>query len=66
MNLWGPAALIVAGYLVSLLLFQFKLTDQTNKRIDDLRADFKTVREDVKSELKSLRDELKERTAKPS
>jgi hypothetical protein len=56
----------VAGYLVSLLLFQFKLTDQTNKRIDDLRADFKTVREDVKSELKSLRDELKERTAKPS
>ena len=55
MNLWGPAALIVAGYLISLLLVVSKLTDQTNKRIDDLR-----------SELKSLRDDLRaERTAKP-
>jgi len=61
MSNWGPAALIVIGYLIS-ILFRFKLTDQTNRRIDDLRSEFNNLRPDFKT----LRDELKKESLSTS
>jgi len=54
---WGPATLIVGGYLVS-LLFQFKLTDGLNRRIDDVNRRF----DDVRTDFRELKAELGSRT----
>jgi len=54
---WGPAALIVGGYLVS-LLFQFRLTDGLGKRIDDVNKRLDDCRSDLNKRLDDLRSDL--------
>lgn len=58
LNNWGPAAVIVAGYILG-FYFQNRSIAHLDKRMDDLRTDFNKRIDDLRTDFHKRMDDLR-------